>query len=85
MILTATEANLLSVLDGVDAVLLLDAGLEAGGIVALGILVLVDEVETGLVEGHRVGGGQDAQSFSSGAAGLPLQSQSMLILFITLR
>ena len=70
VILTATEANLFGVLDGVDTVLLLDARLKAGGVVALGILVLVDEVEAGLVEGHGVGGGQDAHILQLGSGGI---------------
>lgn len=60
MVLAGAEADLLGMLDGVDAVLLVDALGEGRGIVVGRCLHVVDDVDASLVEGHGVGGGQDA-------------------------
>ena len=55
MVLAGAEAYLLRPFDGVDAVLLVDAVEQVGGVVGGGNLLLVDDVDAGLVEGHGHG------------------------------
>ena len=46
--------------DGVGAVLFVDAGKQVGWIIGGGNLLVVDDVNAGLVEGDGVGAGEDA-------------------------
>ncbi len=46
--------------DGMDAVLLVDAAEQVCGVVGSGHLLVVDDVNAGLVEGDGVGRGEDA-------------------------
>ena len=46
--------------DSVGAMLLVDAAEQVGGVVGGGHLLVVDDVDTGLVEGDGVGAGEDA-------------------------
>ena len=48
------------VVDGVGAVLFVDAAEQVGGVVGGGHLLVVDDIDAGLVEGDGVGGGQNA-------------------------
>ena len=57
-------------LNGVDAVLLVYAVEQVGGVVLGRHLLLVDDVNAGLVEGHGVGGGQDAVVFELHGGGM---------------
>ncbi len=66
LILARAEANFFGMFDGVDAMLLFDAFYQRGGVVAFGVLVFVHKVNAGLVEGHRVGGGQYAHVLEFG-------------------
>ena len=60
LILLGTKTNLGCMVDSVCAMLLVDALQQIGGIVLGRHLLLVDDVDTGLVESHWVGGGEDA-------------------------
>ena len=60
MILARAQTYGLGVVDGVGAVLLVNAVQQVGGVVLGGHLLVVDDVHTGLVKGHGVGGSQDA-------------------------
>ena len=57
-------------LDGVDAVLLVDAIEKVGGVICGSHLLVVDDVDAGLVEGHGVGAGQDAVVFELHGLGM---------------
>lgn len=49
LVLSGTQTNGFSMFDGVDAVLLVDAVQQVGGVVLSGHLLVVDDVDTGLV------------------------------------
>lgn len=55
-----TEADFFSVIDGVGAVTGIDALNQGMAVVAIGGMVAEHKVDTGLVEGNRVKGCQDA-------------------------
>ena len=51
-VLLRTETNLFRMVDGVCAVLFVDAVQQVGGVILGGHLLLIDDVDAGLVEGH---------------------------------
>ena len=57
-------------LDGVGAMLLVDAAEQVGGVVGGGNLLVVDDVDAGLVEGDGVGAGKDAIVFKLHGGGM---------------
>ena len=60
LILLGTKTNLGCMVDSVCAMLLVDALQQIGGIVLGRHLLLVDDVDTGLIERYGVGRGEDA-------------------------
>ncbi len=86
MILSAAEADFLGMLHGVDAVTALDALTHGGHVVLIGLFLSQNEVYAGLVESRATGSNEARMpmSFNATGVGLPLQSQSMLMLFMTL-
>ena len=59
-----------SPLDGVDTVLAVNAVQQVGGVIRGRYLLLVDDIHTGLVKGHRIGRGQDAVVFQFHRCGM---------------
>ena len=62
-VLAAAETEFGGMLNGVDAVLPIDAVQEVCGIVLSRHLLLIDDVDAGLIESHWVGRGEDAVVF----------------------
>ena len=60
MILAGTQSDGLGMVDGMGAVLLVNAVQQVSGVVLGGHLLVVDDVDAGLVKGDGVGGSQDA-------------------------
>ena len=59
-VLAAAKTYLLGMLDGVDAVLLVNSAQQVGGVVLCRHLLVIDDVDARLVEGNGVCGGEDA-------------------------
>ena len=70
MVFACTQANSFGVIDCVGAVLPVDTRKEIGGIIRSCHFLLVDDVNTSLVEGYRVGGGEDTVIFELDGGGM---------------
>ena len=69
-VFAATEPNGFSMLNGVDTMLLVNAVQQVGGVVGSRHLLVVDDVDAGLVQGHRISGGKDAVVFELHGGGM---------------
>ena len=69
-VFSGSQSDGFSVLDGVGAMLLVDAAEQVGGVVGGGHLLVVDDVDAGLVEGDGVGAGEDAVVFKFHGGGM---------------